>query len=376
MWSTPRAPDAPPVAARPYPHRVTDPPSSRSRTDRPVATRFEVVRVLAPAQLDAVTDLVGAATDADGLHPLSEHVVLHLPLITPSGDQHVLAWAPPEAANHQERLAGYAHLDPTDVVDGASGELVVHPVLRRRGVGRQLVEHLRAQAPDDRLRLWAHGEQPGAQALAASLGYVTTRQLWQMRRSLRSRLPEVTVPEGYTLRTFVPGQDDEAWVALNAAAFADHPEQGGWTLADLRHRMAEDWFDPAGFFLLEAHGEAGGGLAGFHWTKLHTHDTSGGTAQDTSDPASTDAGSGDAGSGHEPIGEVYVVGVAPGHRGRHLGSVLTVLGLRHLRSQGLAQAMLYVDADNTAAVHTYQGLGFTRWDVDAQYSAGRGDTGR
>jgi mycothiol synthase len=199
----------------------------------------------------------------------------------------------------------------------------------------------------------------------ASLGYVTTRQLWQMRRSLRSRLPDAAVPAGYTLRTFVPGQDDEAWVDLNAAAFADHPEQGGWTLADLRHRMAEDWFDPAGFFLLVAGGDnsadaAGhGDLAGFHWTKLHTHDTS-------------SARSDGHGHGHEPIGEVYVVGVAPAHRGRHLGSALTVLGLRHLRSRGLAQAMLYVDSDNTAAVRTYQRLGFTRWDVDAQYSTERG----
>jgi mycothiol synthase len=354
---------------------MMDPPSSRSRTDPLIRARYEVVRVLAPAQLDAVTALLAAATDADGLHPLSEHVVLHLPLTTPSGDQHVLAWAPPEAANHPERLAGYAHLDPTDVVDGASGELVVHPRLRRRGVGRQLVEHLRAQAPDDRLRLWAHGEQPGARALAASLGYVTTRQLWQMRRSLRSRLPEVAVPAGYTVRAFIPGQDDEAWVALNAAAFADHPEQGGWTLADLRHRMAEEWFDPAGFFLLETTGETRG-LAGFHWTKLHTHDTSGGAGRHT-DPGddTTVTPTGDAGAGHEPIGEVYVVGVHPGHRGRHLGSVLTVLGLRHLRSRGLAQAMLYVDAENAAAVHTYQRLGFTRWDVDAQYSAGRAEPG-
>ncbi len=339
---------------------MTDEPQSQPATGPRPAARFETVRVLAPAQLAAVTDLVAAATDADGLHPLSEHVVLHLPLTVPGGDRHVLAWAPPEPGTTAERLAGYAHLDPTDVVDGASGEVVVHPQLRRRGFGRRLVDHLRAQAPDDRLRLWAHGEQPGARALASSLGYVTTRQLWQMRRSLRSRLPDAALPAGYTVRTFVPGADDQAWVDLNAAAFADHPEQGGWSLTDLRHRMAEDWFDPAGFFLLVADGRRGQGdprLAGFHWTKLHTHDTS---------SARSD------GSGHEPIGEVYVVGVAPAHRGRHLGSALTVLGLRYLRSRGLAQAMLYVDSDNAAAVRTYQRLGFTRWDVDAQYSTGRG----
>ncbi len=29
--------------------------------------------------------------------------------------------------------------------------------------------------------------------------------------------------------------------------------------------------------------------------------------------------------------------------------------------------MLYVDADNAAAVRTYSALGFGRWDVDVQF---------
>jgi mycothiol synthase len=323
--------------------------------------RLETVHTLGPHRLPAVTALIAAATDADGLHPLSEHVVLHLPLTEPDDDRHVLAWSTDNAG--YRRLAGYAHLDPTDAVDGASAEVVVDPALRRRGIGRALVEHLQGQSPDGRLRLWAHGEHDGARALAASMGYVTTRELWQLRRSLRARLPDVDIPAGYHLRTFRPGADEDAWLRLNAAAFADHPEQGAWTSTDLRHRMAEAWFDPAGFFLLTTDD---GSLAGFHWTKLHAHDTSSAHPHDP-----TDAAGHAAGSAHEPIGEVYVVGVSPDHRGRHLGSALTVAGLRHLRSRGLSQAMLYVDADNAAAVHTYELLGFTRWDVDVQYTRSR-----
>ncbi|MEV7908608.1 mycothiol synthase, partial [Streptomyces anulatus] len=253
-------------------------------------------------------------------------------------------------------LAGYAHVDPTDPVEGPSGELVIHPAFRGRGHGGHLLRAVLEQT-GGRLRLWAHGGHPGAEALARSAGFTKVRSLWQMRRSLFAAIPGFALPEGVRLRTFEPGSpDEEAWVALNARAFSDHPEQGAWTMEDLRRREQEPWFDPAGFFLAErrapgagrpadADGAGGGRLVGFHWTKVH----------------------GDGGHGHEPIGEVYVVGVDPAEQGGGLGKALTLAGLTHLRSRGLAQVMLYVDESNTAAIHVYEKLGFTRWDIDVMY---------
>ena len=149
---------------------------------------------------------------------------------------------------------------------------------------------------------------------------------------------------------------------MNARAFADHPEQGSWTRPTSQQRMAESWFDPAGFFLAERAGE----LVGFHWTKVHgrRHDE-----HTTTTTATTDAhGHTHAdGHGHEPIGEVYVVGVDPSAQGLGLGRELTLIGLRHLRALGLHQVMLYVDESNTPAIKLYESLGFSRWDVDVLF---------
>lgn len=144
------------------------------------------------------------------------------------------------------------------------------------------------------------------------------------------------LPEGVTVRTFEPGRDDAAWLAVNRAAFAHHPEQGSLTQQDLDDRKAEPWFDPKGFFLAERDGE----IVGFHWTKVHAE---------------------------ERIGEVYVVGVLPEAQGGGLGKALTSIGLHHLAAETLPTAMLYVDTDNTAAVTVYERMGFTTHEVDLMY---------
>ncbi len=303
-------------------------------------TRVESRHRLSAEEVAAVRRVLEAAIEADGVYPLSEHVFLHLVHGGDTTDQNLLLW-------HGDSLAGYAHLDRSDAVGGPSAELVVHPDFRGRGHGTGLTEELLRAAGGGRLRLWSHGGHPAAAALAARLGFRETRTLWQMRRSLYAPLPAPSFPADVSIRTFVVGQDEERWIRVNARAFAHHPEQGSWRVSDLRLREQEPWFDPAGLFLAERPDPAGVGMAlvGFHWTKVH--------------------GAGD--HEHHPIGEVYVVGVDPDAQGQGLGRSLTIVGLQHLRGRGLAQAMLYVDENNTSAIRVYERLGFTRWDTDVCY---------
>ena len=291
------------------------------------------------ADLDA---LIHVVTDADGVRPLDEHVTLHIRQGGDHGAQHLLA------RTASTDLVGYAHLDATDEVAGPVAEVVVHPDYRRNGIGRLLVNALLANSSDGRLRLWAHGEDAASARLAESMGFTRSRVLWQMRRSLFAPLPRVNLPDGVRIRTFEPGVDDQAWLEVNARAFAQHPEQGRWIIDDLRLRLAEPWFDPQGFLLAVTGEGPDEKVLGFHWTKVH------GGATDE--------------HGHEHLGEVYIVGVDPTAQRGGLGRALTVAGLSYLRARGLTQAMLYVDAVNTNAITVYESLGFARWDTDVMFT--------
>ena len=288
---------------------------------------------LLPAEQHAVRELVAAAHRADGVEPVGEQVLREL-----AGDraEHLLV------ADPGGNLAGYLSL--------ASGtaELAVHPESRRRGVGTLLVRTALAHN-GEQVRFWAHGTLPSAKSLAAALDLHAVRELVQMRRTLCD-VPEPAVLPGITVRGYVSGYggpddpDDLAeLLRVNNAAFSWHPEQGGWTSSEFNDRARESWFDPAG--LLLAVDDATGSLLGFHWTKVHADGT----------------------------GEVYVLGVDPAARGRGLGRMLTLAGLRHLaRRLGHLEGpavMLYVESDNTAAIRTYVALGFAVAAVDTAYAS-------
>jgi mycothiol synthase len=239
-----------------------------------------------------------------------------------SADVLDLRLSPPEAATALATSAVIARLRSGDALDQAMHGAAL--------LGAAL-EEARAHGATE-VRLVVEGAGEVHEAMARAHGMQLVREILQLRCDL-----PLEVHAELGVRPFAPGTADErAWLEVNNRAFAWHPEQSGWSLDDLHARMAEPWFDPDGFLLHEHAGR----LEGFCWTKVH----------DT----------------RPPVGEIYVIGVDPSAQGHGLGRQLVLAGLDNLSARGLGLGMLWVEADNAAALALYRSLGFhvadrTRW---------------
>ena len=298
---------------------------------------------LSKSQQESVLSLIKAAHDFDGTPAIAEHVLLHLRHGGDKSDSHLVI-------EENKEVIAYAHLDTTDLVAGPSVEAVVHPQHRGKGLGVLILKEA-IKICGDRTRIWSHGDLPAAKAIAASLNL---ERLWSnllMSKPIGEIQP---VTSKYPIRTFIPGLDNQAFLALNNNVFANYPDQGGWSEDDLKVRVNESWFDDKGFFVAEEKGE----LIGFCWTKIHgahTHSHSGG----------------DDDHGHEALGEIYVLAVNPDYKGQGVGRDLTITGLNYLKYQGLNNVMLYVGVENKPAFKLYKSLGFNEFGSDVMYRVGK-----
>jgi mycothiol synthase len=302
---------------------------------------------LSDAERRRITAVFDAAAVHDGTAPVGDQVLRDL---YHDHTRHLVA-------ELDDAIVGYLDLVPATDDAPAMAEVAVAPDVRRRGIGSELIRTGLAEGGGG-ARVWAHGDLEPARGTAAALGLVAARELLQMRRPL-SDLPPLAPRDDVLLRTYAGPDDDAELLRVNNAAFSWHPEQGGWTEADIAERRGESWFDPDGLFL--AFDAQTGALVGFHWTKVHG----------------------------PTLGEVYVVGVDPDAQGRGLGAALTLVGLHHLAQRlgasvlgvpplaGESQATrgidgatvtLYVEADNSAAVKTYERLGFSVFATDVAYT--------
>lgn len=267
---------------------------------------------------------IGEACDiADGAITLNEQACLQLKY---RGLRDARLWI------DAEPTSGFA------LLHGEILDLAVHPDARGKGIGTALARAALEGA--GRIEAWSHADHPAAARIAAHFGIPRERDLRIMSRPTSEPVELADIPEGISIRTFTPADATEL-LAINAHAFATHPEQGHMTVDDFLERTSESWFDPDGLFLAVS-AEDPSTVLGFHWTKVHRDE-------------------------NPPYGEVYVVAVSPKAAGKGLGTLLTQIGLRHLAATGVSEVILYVDGDNDAATAVYERQGFRIVRTEAQY---------
>jgi mycothiol synthase len=294
------------------------------------------------AQLSDLAALLALCDKADGHPALAEpqRAAAARRDIGGEGARVVLAY-------EMDELVGCAFITPA--TDGATAIHVAVDPSHRNGGGpkekeptkteliRTALDHAPARAAK---RLWLMQATDADDAEAARLGFQPERDLLQMRVVLPLPAETVASARPVVTRPFRPGRDDDAWLAINNAAFADHPEQGGWTRQELHERTTADWFDPEGFLMADS--EDGTGLIGSCWTKVHR-------------------------DGDPVVGEIYVISVNPDRHSEGWGRALTVAGLEWMAKKGITDGMLYTTGSNVPAVKLYESLGFTINHVDRSY---------
>jgi mycothiol synthase len=218
----------------------------------------------------------------------------------------------------------------------------VHPGVRSTDIDSEIVEWATRHAQGEGRR---HGvgavmigrvfEHDGyARAVFERHGFGIARYGFRMERPLAEPVPELPLPEGYTLRYAEGDEDIRPWVECFNESFVDHWGFHPETVELRRHRLQRPGYRPEQDLVAVA---PDGSFAAFCLWEI----------QELGDPE----------GGRQ--GWIGLLGTRRGHRGKGLGRAMLFAGLRRLRDEGASSAMLGVDAENpTGALGLYERAGF------------------
>lgn len=228
---------------------------------------------------------------------------------------------------------GFVLIAPERPISRAVGSGGVLDSHRGQGIGRKLlrtaIEHA-GSLEATVLHIAAPSEGPHARLLLESEGFLPIKSYWQLRRR-GGEASGGELPEGFSLRSFELGRDEEGLTRLQNAAFSRSWGFCPNTVEEIWARVRLKRCDPEGIILVTN----GNLLAGYNWTLR----------------ASSEAGS---------VGWIAMTGVHPDYRSRGLGRAVVGAGIEYLRAKKVDAIELEVDADNRPATELYLKLGFSR----------------
>ena len=207
----------------------------------------------------------------------------------------------------------------------------VLPGHRRRGTGRALlraaVEHARSFDVSV-LHVEVAADSVEAANLLESEGFTRVKRFWQMVWD-GGEAPEYQLPEGFSLRHFRHGEDEQALTDLQNSAFGENWGFSPNTVEEVSVRTRLDRVDSDGIILILDDEVP----VAYNWTLRASNERT-------------------------STGWVAMTGVHPDYRGRKLGRAVVAAGMEHLKGKGVDRVELEVDSENPAARELYLKLGF------------------
>jgi mycothiol synthase len=242
-------------------------------------------------------------------------------------------------------LVGYGQLSIPPSGDDLAGFLWfrAHPSVRGSGLEAEIftwaAERVRDLARQRglkaRLRTGSVATAAERIALIEQHGFMPVRYFVHMSRSLAEPLPDPQFPAGFTLRHVTGPEDVPAWVELFNLSFIDHWDHHDLTVEQRLHWLSESHYRPQDDLIAVA---PDGTFAAFcKCLVLPEQNQRTGRSE----------------------GWISLLGSRRGYRNMGLGRAMLLAGMRHLKADGLATAVLGVDTVNpTGAVGLYESVGF------------------
>jgi mycothiol synthase len=212
----------------------------------------------------------------------------------------------------------------------------VHPDYTGHGLGSFLIDWAEEEARGrgcSLLRTNALAADPAARTLIEDRGFALVRHFYRMLADLDASPPAPVWPEGFSVSTFAPGEE-ELLRAVTEEAFAEHWGHVDRDADDWRRTVFEqDWWDPSLVYLVRAGDE----VVAAEINALRFG-----------------------------VGWVGTIGVRKPWRGHGIGRALLLAAFGEFYRRGEHRIGLGVDAGNeTGATHLYESLGMrAAWQAD------------
>lgn len=221
-------------------------------------------------------------------------------------------------------------------IDHAWAYLYVHPNHRLQGVGTALYNFIDNYYRENDLPAPTYTPDGEATLLIDYLkrrGFEFDRYFWELELPAETEVSDQPeLPEGITIRTFVPNQDEETLLEVRNVTFREHYGSVQRTLDEIKAITKFPHFRNEGLFFAFD----GDKIAGFCLTAIHPDEIE------------------RRGYG---IGHIDLLGTMPDYRGKGLGRALLLTGIHYLR--GIVPVVeLSVEGKNSNALALYYNVGF------------------